>query len=222
MFEKSMFNDNLQKHSPLELLNLGLNALSITASAAQCDNLLHYLALIQKWNQAFNLTAITELPEMVVLHLLDSLAIGQYLQGSSFADVGTGAGLPGIPLAMLFPDKEFILIESLQKRCNFLTTCKATFKLANVQIINARAEQYQPNNKFDGVITRAFSDLDKMQAFTKHLLKESGAFYAMKADLATEKAIPPHAQIIPLTVPFLGAQRHLLIIPCCHPSLRSG
>jgi len=149
-------------------------------SAATKQQFIQYLELLYKWNKVTNLTAIRDPIEMVMQHILDSLAILPFLQGQRFIDVGTGAGLPGIPLAIIQPDKQFFLLDSNSKKTRFLTQVVLELGLKNVLVIHARCEQFQPEQCFDAVITRAFSSLKQMLALTQHMLCAQGEFLAMK------------------------------------------
>ena len=139
-----------------EKLLSGLAALLLELSDDQVDALLEYILLIQKWNKAYNLTAVREPLEMVGLHLLDSLAILPHLKPSRIADIGTGAGLPGIPLAIARPDCHFTLLDSNSKKTRFVQQAVLELKLSNVEVVHARVEEIMPANPFDAVLTRAF------------------------------------------------------------------
>jgi len=198
-------------------LQLGLAQLNIDATPAQIKAWLEYIALLAKWNRAYNLTAVTDPLQMVSRHVLDSLSIAPHLQGKSFIDVGTGAGLPGIPLAILFPQRHFTLLDAAGKRTRFLTHVKAALKLDNINIVNSRVEAYQPAQKFDGVLSRAFASLNDMLEGCAHLCTHSGRFYAMKGQLPADEITALPTQFLveqqqPLTVPFEPAARHLIIL----------
>lgn len=176
-----------------------------------------YLRLLLKWNRVFNLTAITNLAQMRILHLADSLATSPYLHGDLIIDVGTGAGLPGIPLAIAHPEKKFTLLDSNSKKTRFLTQVVAELKLPNVEVIHARAEQYQPNHCFDSVISRAFSSLSQMLSLTEHLCCEQGRFLAMKGIVPTDEIKELNNRFIidkiaELKIQGLDAKRSLIII----------
>jgi 16S rRNA (guanine527-N7)-methyltransferase len=186
-------------------------------SANQIAQFDKYLALISKWNKTYNLTAITDPNEMVVRHILDSLAVNPFLLGLRICDVGSGAGLPGIPLAIVNPDKHFTLIDSNNKKIRFLNQVKIELKLDNVEIIHARAEEYQPKKCFQIIVSRAFSSINVMLYQTKHLCCKDGIFLAMKG-VYPEKEL---AELDPnfkvkwvkeLKIPGLDAQRHLVCI----------
>ena len=179
--------------------------------------LAHYLQLLDKWNQVFNLTAVRKIADMVPLHLLDSLAISPYLHGSRIIDVGTGAGLPGIPLALTQPEKTFVLLDSNGKKTRFLTQIKAELALPNVTVAQARVEDFIPDERFDSIGSRAFSSIPVMLAKTQHLAAPDGQFIAMKGTLPqaelTQLAAAFHVlNVHQLTINGLPAQRHVVCI----------
>ena len=196
-------------------LEKGLCALSIEATPQQVDLLIQYLVLLKKWNKVYNLTAIRDPKEMLVKHLLDSLAIVPHLRGEKFIDVGTGAGLPGIPLAIMCPTKQVDLLDSNSKKTRFLIQAKTELNLVNTQIIYDRVENYQPLELYDGVISRAFASMNDMLHWTTHLLKENGVWWAMKSqkdfeDLVALSGGVKIQEMIELFVPGLEAERMLL------------
>jgi len=200
-----------------ERLCQGLLELNLAASERQIEQLLRYVSLLKKWNQAFNLTAIDDTLEMVTLHLLDSLAIAPFVdKNGRHIDVGTGAGLPGIPLAIWYPEAKFTLLDSNSKKTRFLTQACHELKLNNVQVVHARAEEYQPNTLFDSVLSRAFSSLPLMLKVTQHLCAKGGCFLAMKGILPENELakLSSHYSIRNqrLKLPFLSAERHLICI----------
>lgn len=191
-------------------LQLGLNL-----SEGQLNKLMDYLALLQKWNKVYNLTAIRNPQEMLVKHLLDSLAIVPHMQGQRWIDVGTGGGLPGIPLAICFPQNQVDLLDSNSKKTRFLVHAKAELGLANTQVFHSRVEDYQPADLYDGVVSRAFASLQDMLHWTGHLLKSDGHWWAMKAQKEFEdySHLPGLSRIeamIDLNVPGLEAERMLI------------
>jgi 16S rRNA (guanine527-N7)-methyltransferase len=199
------------------LLITGAQQLGLDLKLHQVDQLMAYLKLFDKWNHAFNLSAIREPSAMVKLHLLDSLSIAPLLQGEHFIDVGTGGGLPGIPLAIKFPQKSFTLLDSAGKKTRFLFQVKQELGLNNVTVENRRVEQYHPQPGFDGVISRAFASLQDMVKSCAHLLNESGRFWAMKGQVPVEelKEIKKHYTVEhchSLQIPGVEAQRCLLVI----------
>ncbi len=195
----------------------GLKDLSLSLEDAQADQLLTYLALLRHWNRAYNLTAIREPEAMLTSHLLDSLSIAPYLVGNRFVDVGTGPGLPGIPLAILLPDKAFVLLDSNGKKTRFLFQAITTLGLKNARAENVRVESYQSEQAFDGVISRAFTAISGMLEKTAHLLGSNGRFYAMKGTHPEKElsALPKGYivdRLIQLQVPGLDGERHLVQI----------
>lgn len=198
-------------------LKKGLDQLGLALDSNQVDQLLAYLALLVKWNRAYNLTAISDPLDMVALHLLDSLSIIPWLTGECFIDVGTGPGLPGIPLAIALPDRHFTLLDSNGKRVRFLFQVRTSLGLGNVSEVQSRAESYSPPRLFDGVISRAYSALDTMIASTAHLLAPGGHFFAMKGRLPSEELSALAKPYIvtgahPLQVPGIDGERHLIAI----------
>lgn len=208
------------KNHPADLagtLAQGITTLGLPLDAEQQERLLAYLALLVKWNQAYNLTAIRHPLEMVTKHLLDSLAVLPHLHGARVLDVGSGAGLPGIPLAIAAPAREFTLLDSNGKKTRFLLQAKGELRLSNLSVVHSRLEQYRPGQLFDTVTARAFASLADMVAGTAHLLAPGGSLLAMKGEYPQDEldALPPGfavREIIALTVPGLEAQRHLVRI----------
>ena len=194
-----------------KLINL-IDQTDLSITSQQIDLLIHYVEMLNKWNKAYNLTAVRDPSEMLIKHIMDSLVVSPYLVGNTFIDVGTGPGLPGIPLAIINPDKQFDLVDSLGKRIRFLKQVQFELKLQNIQPIQSRIEEYN-QKQFDGVISRAFASLQDMLIWCKHLPNQQGSFYALKgSDL---DAIPEGfmlKQNIKLSVPELDAERRLMII----------
>lgn len=199
-------------------LETGLRELELNCSALQLEKLLKYLDLLQRWNKAFNLTAIRDPLQMVRLHLLDSLAIHPYVQElRSIIDVGTGPGLPGIPLAILNPEINFTLLDSNGKKTRFLFQAINELKLSNVSEINHRVEAYQPNQLFDAVISRAFSSISDMLNQCDHLVSDQGCFLAMKgkkpdSELSQMTKAYKVVEVNEVNVPLIDSERHLIKI----------
>ncbi|MEE8059180.1 MAG: 16S rRNA (guanine(527)-N(7))-methyltransferase RsmG [Pseudomonadales bacterium] len=165
-------------------LKAGIKKLSLPdeylLSEDKIDALLAYHQLLIKWNKAYNLTAVRDPQQMISRHLLDSLAIAPYLKGQRFIDIGTGAGLPGIVLSILFADRQFDLLDSNGKKTRFLFQVKTELCLSNITIHNCRVEQHKPELAYDGVISRALATLANMVSASWYLLSNQGSFYAMK------------------------------------------
>ena len=157
-----------------------LTQANIKISDQQIQQLIDLVNLLNKWNKAYNLTSVRDPQEMLVKHILDSLVVSPYLQGDRFIDVGTGPGLPGLPLAIINPSKKFVLLDSLGKRISFIRNAVRELGLTNVTPVLSRVEEYQPEDKFDGVLSRAFASLKDMTEWCHHLPKENGHFYALK------------------------------------------
>lgn len=199
-------------------LNLGAQKLGLELSEQQQQSLLAYLQLLIKWNKAYNLTAIREPERMVGLHLLDSLAVHPYIQDAdNIIDVGTGAGLPGVVLAIMNPNKTFTLLDSNGKKTRFLVQCKIDLQLDNLTVVNSRVEAFKPPQLFDMIISRAFASLADMTGWCKHLLAQGGCFLAMKGQYPDEEisAIAHEYKVLAkheLHIPQVEGERHLLTI----------
>lgn len=197
--------------SALTLLEQGLQTLKCNADS---QALMHYLSLMEKWNKAYNLTAIRALDEMVIYHLLDSLAIHPWLKGDRHLDIGTGAGLPGIPLAIAYPHQPFTLLDSNGKKVRFLQEVKRQLGLANVEIIYSRAEDYRPLPVFDTIISRAVSSVEQLITWTKHLIAKQGIWLSMKGRYPDDELnaldLPYHVHTY--TVPMLPGERCCVVI----------
>ena len=189
----------------------------VTLPENALDDFVTYLSLMSRWQQVFNLTAIKTPEAQVTHHIMDALSIIPYLEGQRFIDVGTGAGVPGIVLAIAKPEYQMTLLDSVGKKIQFLQQVKMSLKLNHVELVNNRVEAYQANPLFDGVITRAFSSINDMLTGTKHLCKQDGLFYAMKGQLPEDElvALPAGFEVKAthaLQVPGLDAARHLIIV----------
>ena len=204
--------------SQAELLSRGLAALGIDLPEGARERLLAYAALLTKWNKVYNLTAIRDPDEIVTHHLLDSLAVLPHLAAmSTLADVGSGGGLPGIALAIARPELVVTSIETVNKKASFQQQVRIELGLANFQPLCARVENVRPAAPFDGVISRAFSDLTDFVGLAGHLIAPEGRLYAMKGVYPQGEiaALPPGwavDQSIELQVPELPAERHLIVL----------
>lgn len=199
-----------------EKLNRLLVQAEIHLTDQQKEQLVGFVRLLDKWNKAYNLTSVRNPDEMLVKHILDSLVVSQHLQGQTFIDVGTGPGLPGIPLAIANPDKQFVLLDSLGKRITFIKNALRELGIKNVIPVLSRVEEYH-EQQFDGVLSRAFASLDDMVNWCYHLPNENGKFYALKGiyDETEVQAIknPVNVlEVIALNVPELVGERHLVVL----------
>ena len=202
-----------------EELSQGALELGVELSAQQHEQLLDYLALLIKWNKAYNLTAVRDPNEMVSRHLLDSLSVVPFVSeaGDNWLDVGSGGGMPGIPLAILFPERQFTLLDSNGKKTRFLTQVKLELKLANLQVIHSRVEAFTPAVPFSGICSRAFSSLEDFSNWTRHLGDGNTQWLAMKGVHPDDElqALPADFRLTAthvLKVPGCQGQRHLLIL----------
>lgn len=203
-----------------EELARGIQTLGLDIDAATQQRLLDYLALLAKWNKAYNLTAVRDVDEMVSRHLLDSLSIVPPFEtagGDRWLDVGSGGGMPGIPLAILFPGKSLTLLDSNGKKTRFLTQVKLELKLDNLQVIHSRVEAFQPELPFNGIVSRAFSSLEDFTNWTRHLGDTQTNWLAMKGVHPSDElaALPGDFRVEAeraLAVPGCQGQRHLLIL----------
>lgn len=198
-------------------LAAGIAALGLALPADAEAKLLAYLALLDKWNRVYNLTAVRDTERMVSHHLLDSLAAVPFFQGARVLDVGSGGGLPGIPLAIARPDLQVTLIDSIAKKTAFLLQAKMELGLDNLSVVTNRVEDYRPETGFDLITSRAFSDLREFVALTRHLLKPAGRWLAMKGLYPHEELalLPAGVKVSAdyvLTVPGLDATRHLIVL----------
>lgn len=198
-------------------INEACSQIGINISSEQNEQLIQYLELLIKWNKAYNLTAIRDPQEMFVKHLVDSLSIAPFITGDSILDVGTGPGLPGIPMAIMFPSKQFSLLDSNGKKTRFLIQAKMTLELSNIEVFNVRVESLVSDKLFDQIMSRAFTALDNMVDLCKHLLSPNGEFLAMKGlipkdEIAMVDEDYKIVNIKPLTVPGCMDQRHLITV----------
>lgn len=208
---------NPNESLPIQVaLNEALAAHQIESSATQREQWLVYLALIEKWNKTYNLTRVSDPMLALHTHLIDSLAVAPHLPGERIADIGAGAGLPGIPLAIFFPQRHFTLVDAVAKKTRFMTHVKLTLGLSNVSVLNVRAERYQPEASFDTVVSRAFASLSDFATWTGHWIHDQGQLLALKGQYPQTEidALPDAWQVtneVPLNVSEVG-QRHLLTL----------
>jgi len=201
-----------------EPLHAGLTALGLELEAAQEEKLLAFLALLSKWNRVYNLTAVREPAAMVPQHLLDSLAVLPHLgEVGTLVDVGSGAGLPGIPLAIARPELALTLVEASHKKASFLQQACLELTLRGVTVVCERVERFVPAQPVEAVISRAFAELREFVRLARHLVAPGGRLLAMKGVYPDEELaqLPPEVTVravVPLKVPGLRAQRHLVVM----------
>ncbi len=198
-------------------LEQGLAELSLTLSSEAEPKLLEYLVLLEKWNHVYNLTAIRDVEKMVSGHLLDCLAVVPYVSGVRVLDAGSGAGLPGIPIAVAKPDTQVALLDSNHKKAAFLKQAAAELQLKNASVVCERVESWRTAGKFDWIISRAFAEIAEFVSLSEHLLAPGGVLAAMKGVHPFEEIarLPRDFRVVHvhrLAVPGLGAERHLVLI----------
>jgi len=189
----------------------------LVVSAQQIDTLVGFVTLMHKWNKAYNLSSVREPEQMLIKHIMDALVVAPYITGKHIVDVGTGPGLPGIPLAIMFPNKHFTLVDSLGKRIRFIKQACYELKIENVDALQTRVEDLQVTPLFDTVVSRAFASLSDMLNWCGHLVDNNGEFLALKGQLHQDElsAVPEKFKItntIELVVPSLVGERHLVSI----------
>jgi len=203
--------------SPITL-DGGLARLNLSLSPDAQQKLLDYLALVQKWNKVYNLTAVRDADKMMTHHLLDSLAVVPHVQkATSILDVGSGAGLPGIPLAVALPETRITLLDSNHKKASFLHQATIELKLGNVEVVCERVEKYQPKQMFSVAVSRAFSDLPEFVSMAARLVVPDGILLAMKGvhpfeEISQLKGDFRVIDVRSLSVPGLNAERHLVFL----------
>jgi len=200
-------------------LSAGTTELGLAPRAGELERLLDYVELLLRWNSAYNLTAVREPGEIVTRHLLDSLAIAPLVRGVNLADLGTGAGLPGIPLAILEPSRKHTLIDSNGKKIRFLREAVRTLMLDNVRVEQSRVEAAR--GQYDCITARAFTTLKQMLTLGGHLLAQGGVWLALRGQLEVEDVtdLPAGFRVVdvrPLQVPGLAAARHVVIVERAH------
>lgn len=209
--------DSLNLSQVDDKLRRGLASLDLPLSDQQITQLTGYLQLIHKWNQAYNLTSVRDPLDMVGKHLLDSLVVAPMISGQHFIDVGTGPGLPGVPLAIALPDCQFVLLDSLGKRIRFIQQACYQLGINNVTAVQSRVEDYISTQPFCGVLSRAFASLEDMLTWCHHLTDEAGYFWALKGQLPTSELaqLPAGFALVSsqaYRVPQVTGERHLLQI----------
>lgn len=201
----------------LHQLRSGAEQLGIDLSPDQADQLIAYLGLLKKWNKAYNLTAVRDPDEMVSRHLLDSLSVLPYALGTRCLDVGSGGGMPGVILAAMNPHRQITVLDSNGKKTRFLTQVRVELGLQNLTVVNSRVEAYQPDHRYEMIVSRAFSSLADFTHLTRHLGSDDTRWLAMKGLYPEEElsALPVDFQVTEsaqLSVPGCQGTRHLLIL----------
>lgn len=198
-----------------EVLVNGLNSIGLSVDEHRINRLLQFQKLLENWNKTYNLSSIRDPEEMIRFHLLDSLAVARYVPGRRIADVGTGAGMPGIPLALLDDEKWFYLIDSNSKKTRFVQQAVIELKLNNITVIHGRAEEIELQNKVDAVVVRALSSLSDILEKTKHLVIKGGVILALKGRFPYQELQDIREgqySVVPLDIPSIPAQRHLVLL----------
>ncbi|SFV76375.1 rRNA small subunit 7-methylguanosine (m7G) methyltransferase GidB [hydrothermal vent metagenome] len=196
-----------------ELLKSGAKKMNIELDESQSSKLLQYLELIIKWNKTYNLSAIRNLEEGVKRHLLDSLSVVSYIKSGSLLDVGAGAGLPGIVISIMKPELSVTVLDTVGKKCHFMQFAKTQLALKNLTVVNQRVENYQPEQCFEQITSRAFAEVNKTLNLTKHLLCDNGSYLLMKGNrLASESLNDYEIKVHQIKVPYVSDQRHFLEI----------
>lgn len=197
-------------------LSAGLEGLGLTPTVGQQDQLLQFLALMQRWSRSYNLTTVTEPAEMVARHLLDSLALLAHLKGSRFLDAGTGPGLPGVPLAIMRPESHFILLDSNGKKIRFLNQVRRDLGLVNIEPVQMRLEDYRADVVPDAILARALAPLERLVGWAAYWLDQGVPLLAMKGDLSESerRAVPApyNVSLVELEIPGLRARRCLATV----------
>lgn len=192
-----------------QILQVGLEQLELEATEVQQKLLLAFVGLIEKWNKAYNLTAIRDRDEMLRLHILDSLAVLPFVTGQKIIDVGTGAGLPGIPLAILMPDIQFTLVDGNSKKTRFVQQAVLELQIKNVEVVHIRVENLGRDGEYDAVLSRAFASLKDIMNLTEYLLQPEGVLVAMKGQVPESELnkIDRAYSVSPIVVPGVEAER---------------
>ncbi|MCF2947209.1 16S rRNA (guanine(527)-N(7))-methyltransferase RsmG [Paraglaciecola aquimarina] len=203
--------------SLLAVLQDSLQECDLVVTQQQKEKLVKYVLMMNKWNKAYNLTSVRDPQQMIIKHIVDSIVVAPYLDKTQYIDVGTGPGLPGIPLAIMCPEKHFILLDSLGKRVRFMKQVAFELKIQNIQPVQSRVEDFKPEVELDGVLSRAFASLKDMLHWCQHLVDSQGTFLALKGQLPVDEIeqLPSGFNVqetIKLDVPKLEGERHIVKI----------
>lgn len=201
----------------LKKLQQGLGELALSLTDQQCSQLVSYVELMTKWNKAYNLTSVRDPMDMLTKHILDSLAIAPFIKNKRYIDVGTGPGLPGIPLAIACPEATFTCLDSLGKRVRFMKQVAFELQLTNVEPVQARVEDFHPTELYEGVLSRAFASISDMLHWCHHLIDSSGEFLALKGQYPQDEldVIADDITVVSthqLDIPFLDGERNLIVL----------
>lgn len=189
-----------------QLLLAGAQKLEVEINEIQLNQFNTYLELLMLWNNTYNLTAVKDRKQIVVRHFLDSIAVARFVEGERILDVGAGAGLPGIPLALLYPNVQFVLLDSNGKKTRFMQQVVAQLRLNQVEVVKSRVELFRPEEKFDQIYSRAFSSIEDKLKKVDHLLKPKGRIMAMKGSV-------PRSELSNLSSRFELISVHHLVVP---------
>tara|TARA_R110000868_G_scaffold158036_3_gene385779 strand:+ start:28917 stop:29582 length:666 start_codon:yes stop_codon:yes gene_type:complete len=217
MYGRRIKDDIRLGQAEAKLLADALKQGNIDARGVEQEKFIQFIELMIKWNRAYNLTSVRDPKQIIARHIMDSLAIMPWVTGQNILDIGTGAGLPGIPLAIMLPDTEFVLLDSNGKKCRFLVQAIRELQLDNVSVVKERVEEYFPGHKFDQIVSRAFSSISDMVLLSHHLCASDGDFMAMKGIYPqAEMADIPNGYRITgahaLEVPGLDGERNLITL----------
>ena len=212
-----MSDEHFLQSELLALLEDNLKDSDLVVTREQQHLLINYVLLMHKWNKTYNLTSVRDPRDMVIKHIVDSIVVAPFLDKDRYIDVGTGPGLPGIPLAIMCPDKQFVLLDSLGKRVRFMKQVAYELKIANIQPVQSRVEDFDPDVEIDGVLSRAFASLKDMLHWCQHLVNSHGVFIALKGQLPSNELeeLPLGfilQETIKLNVPGLDGERHIVMI----------
>ena len=195
----------------------GIQELGLDVTKEQLQQFERIIEQLIKWNKAYNLTAIRDPQQMIITHLLDSLAIAPFMAQGRLLDIGTGPGFPGIPLAIYEPERDYSLLDSNGKKTRYLKQLVYDMSLTQVSVVDTRVEEWQPDTLFDVIVSRAFASLEKMVSLSHHLLAETGVWQAMKGEYPEQElaALPDYVELVKvdvISVPKLNAERHLVTL----------
>ena len=195
----------------------GIQELGLDVTKEQLQQFERIIEQLIKWNKAYNLTAIRDPQQMIITHLLDSLAIAPFMAQGRLLDIGTGPGFPGIPLAIYEPERDYSLLDSNGKKTRYLKQLVYDMSLSQVSVVDTRVEEWQPDTLFDVIVSRAFASLEKMVSLSHHLLAETGVWQAMKGEYPEQElaALPDYVELVKvdvISVPKLNAERHLVTL----------